>query len=174
MFRNTFAAGLLVGAIFGGVVDAAENKSDWTTLLNVKMALLEEVGGESLNVEVDAQGGALTLTGTVEKAETRERSEAVAKAVKGVTSVTNELKVETNAPQGGGTALGDALLTTRVRMALVRKMGDEGFQIGTQATNGVVTLRFGKELAPKRREMATRTAKAVGGVIKILGVSAKA
>ena len=144
MNRKTLVTVALVGAIFcgGGVADAAENKSDWTTLLNVKLALLEKLGTDSLKVEVDAQGGALTLSGTVDKRETRELSETVAKSVKGVASVKNDLLLaasEAN-PSGSAVVVGeaeaevkDAVLVTRVRMALVRRMGAEGFQIGTQA-----------------------------------------
>ncbi len=132
-----------------------------------------------MNVEVDSIAGALTLTGTVEKRETRELAQSVAKSVSGVKSVQNDLRVEANVadPNKVGVAVGegeaevkDAVLATKVRIALVNKMGSDGFKIGTVAANGVVTLKFGSELAAARRKEATRIVLKVGGVSKVVTV----
>ncbi len=172
--------GLLGVAMVGAsAANAADNQADWTVTLKVKLALLNQLGTDSMRVEVDSNAGALTLKGTVEKRETRELAETVAKSVTGVSSVQNDVLLEASVadPNKAGVAVGeaeaevkDAVLATRVRLALVKKLGSDGFKIGTVAASGVITLRFGEEFAADRRAVATRTAKAVSGVTKILAV----
>ncbi len=158
---------------------AAENKADWTTTLGVKLALLEKLGTDSLHVEVDSNAGALTLAGTVGKRETRELAETIAKSVDGVKSVKNDLRLEANVANPSKTSVTageaeaevkDAVLATKVRLALVDKMGSDGFRIGTEVASGVVTLQFGSEFITARRQEATKVAKAVDGVTKVVDV----
>ncbi|MBL8292312.1 MAG: BON domain-containing protein [Bryobacterales bacterium] len=63
----------------------------------VRMRLAEDpaVNGGALQVEV--KNGAVTLRGNVKNEKAREKAEKLAKKVKGVKSVTNELKVDPNA-----------------------------------------------------------------------------
>lgn len=168
---------LLIG---GSAANAAGNKADWTTTLNVKLALLDKLGTDSLQVDVDSDAGALTLKGTVDKRETRELAETVAKSVAGVATVKNDILLaasEAN-PNKTGVAAGeaeaevkDALLATRIRLVLIDKMGSAGFKIGTVAANGVVTLRFDRDFTPARRREANRVVKGVDGVTKVVSVN---
>jgi hypothetical protein len=64
----------------------------------------------------------------------------------------------------------DAILETKIRLALVDKMGSDGFAIGTEAASGVVTLQFDRDLAAARRHEATALVKGVGGVTKVVSV----
>ena len=181
MKLKTLATMALVGALLigGSAANAVDNQADWTTTLNVKLALLNKLGTDSLHVDVDSSAGALTLKGTVDKRETRELAEAVAKSVSGVKSVQNDLLLEASEanPNKAGVAAGeaeaevkDAVLATRVRLALVKKMGSDGLKIGTVSANGVVTLRFGNDFTAARREVAAKAAKDVSGVTKVLAV----
>ncbi|HEX4954705.1 MAG TPA: BON domain-containing protein [Thermoanaerobaculia bacterium] len=178
-FSKTLAMVALLGVVLLGAsaANAADNQADWTVKLKVKLALLNKLGTDSMRVEVDSNAGALTLTGTVEKRETRELAESVAKSVDGVDSVQNDVLLEASVadPNKAGVAVGeaeaevkDAVLATRVRLALIRKLGADGFKISTVAANGVVTLRFGEDFAADRRAVATKTAKSVTGVRTIL------
>jgi osmotically-inducible protein OsmY len=181
MKRKTFAEIALVCALLigGSAANAADNQADWTTTLNVKLALLNKLGTDSLHVDVDSNAGALTLKGTVDKRETRELAETVARSVADVKSVQNDILLEASVanPDKVDVAAGeaeaevkDAVLSTRVRLALIKKMGSDGFQIGTEAANGVVTLRFGHEFVAARREKAARAVKEISGVRKVLSV----
>lgn len=171
----------LLGAVLLGAsaANAADNKADWTTTLNVKLLLLEKLGTDSLHVEVESTDGALTLTGTVDKRETRELAATVAKTVAGVTTVKNDILLAANEanPNKTGVATGeaeaevkDAVLVTRVRLVLVDKMGSDGFKIGTGAASGVVTLRFDSDFTSARRLEATRVVKDIDGVTKVVSV----
>jgi len=64
----------------------------------------------------------------------------------------------------------DALLATKVRLALVDKLGADGFKVGTEVANGVVTLQFGPDFAAARRKEAGQIAKGVQGVTKVVSV----
>lgn len=181
MQMKTLVKIVLIGAVLtaGTAANAADNQADWTTTLNVKLALLDKLGTDSLHVDVDSNTGALMLKGTVDKRETREAAETIAKSVAGVTSVQNDILLEASVenPDKAGVAAGEAeaevkdtVLATRVRLMLVKRMGADGFKIGTEAANGVVTLRFGSDFAAARREKATKAVKNVIGVTKVLAV----
>lgn len=181
MNARMLASMILVGAVLigGGAVYAADDPADWTTTLKVKLVLLEKLGADSLHVDVDTDAGALTLRGTVGKRETRELAETIAKSVEGVESVQNDILLEASVanPSKAGVAVGeaeaelkDALLSTKIRLALIDKMGSDGLKIGTEVANGVVTLEFGPELAATRRLEATDVVQGVEGVTKVVSV----
>lgn len=174
----------LIGAflIAGQAAFAADNQADWTITLKVKLALLDKLGSDSLHVDVTTDAGALTLAGTVDKRETRELAETVAKTVPNIKSVKNsiELKPAMVMPGKVATATGeaeaevkDAMLETRIRIALVEKMSTDGFRIGTEAASGVVTLEFNRDFTTSRRAEATKIVKAVEGVTKVVAVDKK-
>ena len=181
MILKTLAKIALVGVVLiaGGAANAADNQADWTTTLNVKLALLDKLGTDSLHVDVDANAGALLLKGTVEKRETRELAATIAKSVAGVESVENDIRVEASVanPNKSGVAAGeteaelkDAVLSTKIRLALVNQMGSDGFKIGTEVANGVVTLEFGSDFVAARRQEADKVVKGVDGVTKVISV----
>lgn len=176
---------VLVGAVLtgGSAALAADNQADWTTTLNVKLVLLEKLGTDSLHVDVDTDAGALTLKGTVDKRETRELAETVAKSVKNVKSVKNDILLEASEanPNKVGVAAGeveaewkDAVLSTKIRLALVDKMGADGMKIGTEIADGVATLEFDKDFTKALRQQATTLVKGVEGVTKVVSVDKKA
>ncbi|MDX1996737.1 MAG: BON domain-containing protein [Thermoanaerobaculia bacterium] len=174
----------LIGAflIAGQAAFAADNQADWTITLKVKLALLDKLGSDSLHVDVTTDAGALTLAGTVDKRETRELAETVAKTVPNIKSVKNSIELKTAMVMPGkvATATGeaeaevkDAMLETRIRIALVEKMSTDGFRIGTEAASGVVTLEFNRDFTTARRAEATKIVKAVEGVTKVVSVDKK-
>lgn len=174
----------LIGAMLLGasVAQAAENQADWTTTLSVKLALLDKLGADSLHVAVESEGSAVMLTGTVDKRETMELAATIAKSVDGVKTVKNDIRLEATVanPSKSGAAVTeaeaevkDAMLETRLRLALVNKMGSDGFKIGTEAASGVVTLEFDRGLANSRRKEAIGVAKGIDGVSKVVSVEKK-
>lgn len=177
----------LLGALFlvTGSAFAADTKnhSDASTTLNVKLALLNKLGTDSLRIDVDTIGGDVKLHGTVQKRETSELAGTVAKAVAGVKSVNNELKLASTENNPSKTdavtkeaeaELKDTVLETKVRIALVDKIGGDGFKISTEAASGVITLAFDKDFTAARRQEAANVVKAVEGVTKVITVDTKA
>ena len=182
---NTAAKLALIGTMLIGTTaaQASDNHADWTTTLNVKLALLEKLGADSLHIEVETVAGDVTLKGNVVKRETLELAQSVAQSVAGVKSIKSDMHVEANVtnPNQAGVAAGeteaevkDAILSTKIRMALVGSMGNDGFKIGTVAANGVVTLEFDKDFSSARRSDAAKIVKAVDGVTKVIAVDKKA
>jgi osmotically-inducible protein OsmY len=68
---------------------------DSTLTSKVHTALANDVGLKTLkNINVDSDKGVVTLKGVVDDEHTKQRAEAVAKKVSGVSKVKNELKVK--------------------------------------------------------------------------------
>lgn len=181
---KTVVTTALAGAVmlFGGLAFASDSHADSTTMLNVKLALLQKLGTDSLHIDVDANGGDLKLTGTVDKRETRELAESVAKSVGGVQGVSNDIKLEASEANPSKTSvaageaeaeLEDAMLSTKIRLVLADKLGSDGFKIGTEVADGVVTLAFPQEFSAARRGDARRMVNDVKGVTKVVSVDKK-
>ena len=107
MNLKTVAKIALIGAMLigGSAAQAADTQADWTVTLNVKLALLEKLGTDSLHMEVDTTAGDVTLKGTVVKRETLELAQSVVKSVAGVKSVKNDLHVQANVDNPSSTAV---------------------------------------------------------------------
>ena len=105
---NTFAitASLLVLALAGcaseqprssasagATTDIKQETRDAVLTAKVKSALAADVGLKTLKIDVDSAGESVTLKGTVDSADTKRRVEDVARTVKGVGTVKNELTV---------------------------------------------------------------------------------
>lgn len=154
-------------------------EADLRTTLNVELALLNKLGTDTMHVDVEARDRTVRLSGTVDKRETKELAGTVAFGVRGVSRVENALKLDAAVanPSRAGAAVGeadaevkDALLETRLRLALVDKMGSDGFRIGTDAASGVVTLSFDDAFETVRRDLAIAIATAMSGVSKVVSV----
>jgi osmotically-inducible protein OsmY len=178
---RTFVKMALVGALLigSGAAVAADEPADWTTKLKVKLVLLEKLGVDSLRVEVDSDAGAVTLQGTVNKRETRELAETITKSVEGVKAVRNEVRLAASVenPSRMSVAAGeaeaevkDAVLSTRIRLALVEKLGADGLAIGMEVADGVAALTFPHDFAAARRREAVEIARGVDGVSKVVSV----
>lgn len=66
---------------------------DATITAQVSAGLAKDPDLSAFKIDVDTRAGAVTLTGPAPNASARERAETIAKGVKGVMSVTNNLKV---------------------------------------------------------------------------------
>lgn len=179
MRKTLIAALALVTALVAvPTVAVADTASDATTTLKVKLALLTKLGADSLKIDVDTTDGAVRLGGEVGKRETAELAATVAKSVEGVGQVDNDLVVESPASTGvvaraaaeTEAEVKDGILESKVRLALIDQLGSDGFRIGTEAANGVVTLEFGPELGSDRRALAVKAVESVEGVTKVLSV----
>jgi osmotically-inducible protein OsmY len=169
--------------------EAAETGSTAALGLRVQLELLTELGVDGTRVEVEADEGRVRLGGEVRKRATAELAERVARGVEGVREVENRIRVapEDGATKGAGTTsdqvaafaeeaereLADAALETRVRLALVDRLGSDGFRIGVDAASGTVTLEFPAEIERARRGDAKKTAEKVEGVGKVVTLEAR-
>lgn len=144
--------------------------------LRIRRSLLEHLKTEALGVDVEVVGNAVVLSGDVEERPDRMLAEEVALAVGGITEVHNEIEVETDAGEADGPItrgaratereLADATLELRVQTRLVRELGEIGFRIEVEASDGVVSLR-GPIPDEHRKELAVESAEQVSGVKEV-------
>jgi hyperosmotically inducible periplasmic protein len=74
---------------------SAQKKQDDASLYDmVKMRLANDPDIKGGNLDVDVKNGVVTVKGRVSKEQARAKVDKVAKKVKGVTSVVNQVKVE--------------------------------------------------------------------------------
>lgn len=69
--------------------------SDAALATNIKTRLAADPDVGAINIDVDADGGIVTLSGIVRTAEARSRAEQIAQGVDGVRRVNNEIRIRT-------------------------------------------------------------------------------
>ena len=160
---------------------AADTIADWSTTAKVKIELLTKLGVDALGIDVDTDAGQVQLSGTVDKRATKELAQEIAGSVSGVRGVDEELRLESAdrnpdkldvAAREAKAEVADGILESKVRLALIDKLGSDGFRIGTEAADGVVTLEFGPKLDRGRRAEAEKAARSVPGVAKVISLDA--
>jgi hyperosmotically inducible protein len=75
------------------MADARKAIDDATLTTRVKTALIAEPDLKSLTINVDTMAGVVTLKGTANSQESRQKAEQVASSIEGVRTVKNELVV---------------------------------------------------------------------------------
>lgn len=152
-----------------------ESVEDVLLATKVKASLLTDLGFDALGIDVTARGTEVTLAGTVDKRTTAEQSQAVAKAVDGVTRVHHHVEVEqkssgtpvADAVAKGEREVADALLESKVKMALLSELGKNAFDLEVEATDGTVSLR-GTVAETAHEKLALKTAEGCEGVTKVI------
>lgn len=76
-----------------GDLSVGENASDAWLVTKVKSKLLADPEVNSFDIDVDALGGEVILSGVVTAARVRQEAERIARATDGVKSVRNEIRV---------------------------------------------------------------------------------
>jgi len=142
--------------------------------LEVRTALLEKFGTDALGIKIDVSGSRVTLSGAVDKPETRDGAKAVAAAVKGVAAVDDRITVghgpatrTHEATRKAKENLDDSLLEAHVMARLLGQVGENAFRIGVHARGGVVTLR-GEVPTGAIHSTAIETAKGTKGVARLV------
>jgi osmotically-inducible protein OsmY len=82
------------GVVKDKTVEAGKKVDDATVTAKVKTALVAEPGLKAFAINVDTAGGVVTLKGTTDSQEHRQKAAQVASNVEGVQSVVNQLEVK--------------------------------------------------------------------------------
>lgn len=174
---SAIALAILVPAALAADTDRSFGQKVDDALLGtkVKAKLLKDLGADALEIDVAARSGVVTLRGTVDDRASAEQSESIAKSVEGVRRVKHRVKVEskpTETPVADAVShaereVADAVLETRVKSALLAKIGKDAFDVEVEATDGTVSLS-GRLEDEESENLALRTARETEGVEKVI------
>ena len=154
-----FAAPAMADKTAGNMVD------DGAIATSVKASLLAEKGVPSSDVNVEVYKGVVLLSGFVKTQAEKDAAGKVAKNVKDVASVRNQIAVHPATSMG--TKLDDTMLVSKVKAALVDAKDVKSGQINVEARGGIVQLG-GFVTGEKMKERAISVAKGVSGVKQVV------
>ena len=123
-----------VRAVVNELTVRAPGRTDEQVRADVVQALAADPAADSFELAAAAEGGTVTLTGTVDSWAERRVSEQVARGVRGVTAVRNRITVDTQTERGDAEVAADV----RTRLAWDRSIDDA--KIDVRVTDGTVTL----------------------------------
>jgi hyperosmotically inducible protein len=129
-------------------------RSDASVAADVKSRLKADPATASSQIDVTVSHGEARLTGVADSPAQRERAFTVARSVKGVTSVENDIR------------FADAKLVQDVKQALAGDPVVGTIPIEVQSTNGVVSLVSDKTNQDERTRIV-QIARAVPGVLSV-------
>ncbi|MGA9575368.1 MAG: BON domain-containing protein [Lysobacterales bacterium] len=129
----------------------------------------------SFDIDTDVKNGIARLSGVVESDIDRDLAGEIAKSIKGVTSVENELRVDKQMAdseqrseaykerQGFKQSVKDATLTAQIKTKLLLNSNTSGLAINVDSNNGEVTLS-GIVKSEEEEDLAVKIAGNVEGV----------
>lgn len=149
----------------------AQQFDDATLTAMVKSKLLWNSNTEGLDIDVDTQGGVVTLKGSARSAEAKELAGRLAENTKGVEGVNNHLSVEADSTaaqaqkvaQDTSQAISDAWITSKVKSSFLYDSQLDGLDISVETKAGMVELS-GSVINAAEKELAIETARSIRGV----------
>jgi hyperosmotically inducible protein len=139
-----------------------EQVDDAALLTSVKSALASDPITESGEINVDVNRGIVKLSGFVDSSKEQAQAVQVARSVKGVKEVKNDIAVQTK-NESTGDAIDDSVLTAKVKTALITSPETKAHQINVETKQGVVQMSGFVDTAAAKAA-ATTVAKSVTGV----------
>lgn len=145
--------------------------SDAKTTASVKAALALDRDVAAYSIDVDSEGGVVTLRGRVAGEAARAAATRVASSVPGVERVVDQLSLDAPAaPASGERSIGESLddraLEAKVELALSLNREMHGADVDARAFRKGVTLT-GRVLSAEQHERALHVARQVPGVAAV-------
>jgi hyperosmotically inducible periplasmic protein len=142
---------------------APEHSDGWIAT-KIRMDLLVHSNVSATSTHVQVIDGVVVLTGTVDNRAQRDLTEAYAKDVEGVKSVTNDLVVKENPPgETAGAVIDDASITSQVKYALLSHRSTSALKTKVTTNEGNV-LVSGEADSPAEKDLVTKLTNSVRGV----------
>jgi osmotically-inducible protein OsmY len=169
-------AGTVPASRSAGGTDEDRDVAEAGLAADVRLALLDKLGWDALDVKVDVDGGQASLTGEVDKRTTQELAEEVALSVRGVERVDNRLRLKPqSAPEtrvdhavsNTEREVNDAALEMRVGKNLLAEIGRYALDLEVEVTDGVASVR-GTVPDRERKSLALKAAERTSGVKKVI------
>jgi hyperosmotically inducible periplasmic protein len=171
--RHTFHAALVVASATAwlagcaglGNRTAGEHIDDGVLTARVKTALVGDERTKARQIDVETFKGTVQLNGFVDSAAAKTAATSVARSVKGVARVNNNLQVRA-ADRTAGQVVDDASITAKVRAALIDDPRTKSHQIEVTTNDGVVQLGGFVDTATNKAA-AEQIARRVAGVTRV-------
>jgi len=147
----------------------AENSDGWISM-QIKTSLLFNRNVSGIKTQVFVKDGIVTLKGEADSQAQKDLAGEYARDVKGVKDVKNEMtiaKVPGEPKKTMSETIDDASITAQVKMLFLSHHSTSAFKTGVTTNNGVVTLT-GKATSGAGKDMATKVARDVHGVTKVI------
>ena len=181
LIASYFAAAALMLPPAGYGADSAKTfVKDSAITMKIKAELAEEKASSLVKIGVDTTDkGVVVLTGNAANKAAVDRAVAIAKAVKGVTSVENNIKIKadestpsmkTNADASAHsvkTYVKDSVITTKIKAELAEEKVSSLVRIGVDTTDKGVVVLTGTAANQGAIDKAVAIAKAVKGVTSV-------
>jgi len=163
--RNVVVLTLMLAASIASAQVSNSASSD-TLAARVQAALRSSQIGNAEQIEVEAKGDAVQLSGFVASAAEQEKALKSARAVRGVATVRNDLVVRESEPSAEQ-ARDDTVIAARVRKQIATKVAEGAPDINVNVNDGVVQLSgYVADAGVKTR--AADVASTVNGVQDVL------
>lgn len=143
----------------GAVIDDAAITS------KVKAALVKDSTTKAADINVDARNGVVQLSGFVDSDAARKRAESIAGGVKGVSTVHNNLQLQSG-ERSAGRVVDDAAITAKVKSALIANPLTKAHQINVDTANSMVELSGFVDSDAAKKE-AAKVAQDIAGVTSV-------
>lgn len=128
-----------VALVLGSAATFAGMAEDAVLTGKVKAALMDSPAVKATQVQVESKDGIVQLTGFVDSSDRITAAASVATGVAGVAKVENNLKVKGSDRTAGG-VVDDAMVTAKVKSALLADSNTHGMKIDVDTRKGAVQL----------------------------------
>jgi osmotically-inducible protein OsmY len=165
----------MVGLATCAMLALACSQSDAGITTAVKSRFASDDTVKAYQIDVDTNGGVVTLTGAVETPDAKEQAISLAHDTEGVVDVVDHLTVNPSAGLADdveGTmssvadAASDAAVTAAVKSKMLADTSVGGLQVNVDTRDGVVTLT-GTVASAAERDRALALARDTDGVLKV-------
>lgn len=163
----------LVLAAAGGCAASGQSRStgevmdDTSIAARTKSALLADPVTDGLNIDVEVDRNRVQLNGFVDSQAQIDRASEIAKAISGVASVDNNLRVSGGGDRAVGVYVDDKTLQAQVKAALANDPIVKSLQVDVEVSRGEVSLGGFVDSAAQR-DAAVATVRTVSGVTKVV------
>jgi hyperosmotically inducible periplasmic protein len=146
--------------------EPAEHSDGWIAM-KIRGELLVHANVSATSTKVDVNNGVVLLTGTVDNAAQKDLTEAYAKDVNGVTSVTNDLVIKEPSSSDTGSRMDekmdDASITSQVKYALLTHRSTSAIKTKVTTRDGVVMVS-GDADSDAEKDLVSKLAGSIRGV----------
>ena len=144
---------------------AGEQIDDSTITAKVKTELARDPATSARRIEVETFRGEVQLNGFVPSDEMKSEATRVARNVKGVKRVDNNLRVDEGSRTAGG-VVDDSVITAKVKMALAADSTVAAHEVNVETREGVVQLAGFVDNSTQKQQ-ATEVARRIAGVKQV-------